>query len=386
MIYAIRDRRPHIDDSGRAHYNEITQFVTVQANEPLIRKLPPTEGKAGQNIKGEVIPPTPGESVMFNIKLAGTKISPDDPDVLIAEIYGQPVFVEDGAIVESTITVENVDHNTGNIEFDGSVMVTGNVTTGMKIDAEGDVIISGMVEEATTINAGGNITIAQGVIGRGSVIDEDGKPGKGIARLNCKGTLSAKFIENSYVVAGRDIEVGELIAHSDVTAKVSVTVGGKNSKRGHIMGGITRAEEFIQVEVLGSQAAVQTKIIAGVNPEYNKALQDTRTQIETKRNEHSGLQIILAKNAKQHSKNNPEMLKKIQSTLKQLANDIEELNTLKEKQEEEMERLNHAKITVNRKAFNCVEITVANHQQKLVEETNGGTYKIQDGELAFEFR
>ena len=386
MLDDIRDRRPLIDDSGQAHYNDIAQFVTVQVDEPLIRIIRPTTGTDGKNIKGEITPATAGEPVMFNNKLTGTKISPENSDILLSEIYGQPVFVEDGAIVEPTITVENVDQTTGNIEFDGSVMVNGNVTTGMKIDAEGDVIISGMVEEATSINAGGDIIVTQGIIGRGSISEDNGKPGKGIAKLKSEGKISAKFIENSIVVAGRDIEVGELIAHSDVTAKHSIKVGGKNSKHGHIMGGITRADDLIQVEILGSQAAVNTKILAGVNPACDKALKEIQSKLETKVGEHSGLQIILAKTIKQQSKKNHQMLEKISSTLKQLSSDINELRSQEKSPQEEVEQLKQAKVKVNRKAFNCVEITIFNVQQKLLEEKTGGTFSMQDGELVFNFQ
>jgi uncharacterized protein (DUF342 family) len=385
LIEDIRDRRPRIDEQGRAYYNDITQFVTVKAGDALIRRIPPTEGIAGKTVKGQVIPPTPGEAAMFADNLPGIRIAENNSNLLLADIAGQPVFVENGALVESTITVNDVDQNTGNIVFEGSVMVNGNVTTGMKIEVEGDALIKGMVEEASEITAGGDIIVQQGIIGRGAVFDDHGKPGKGTARLTSKGSISARFIENAMVNAGRCVEVKELIAHSDVSAKHHVTVGGKGAKRGHIMGGVTRAEQYIQAEVLGSPASVSTRIIAGVNPECTAALHETIEKLETKNTERTGLAKVLGQAARQQTNNRKEMLQRLNATLDQLASDINQLNEQYEQHNAELERLKQAKIIVKKKAYNAVEITIADLQEKIAEDKNGGTFLISEGELTQQF-
>lgn len=385
IIQDIRDRRPRIDDEGRAYYNDIVQFVTVKAGDGLIRRIPPSDGVAGQTVKGQVIPPKPGEAAMFAANLHGTRLADNDPNLLLADTAGQPVFVENGALVESTISVDNVDQSTGNIVFEGSVMVNGNVTTGMKIEADGDVLVNGMVEEASEIVAGGDIIVQQGIIGRGAVLDEQGRPGKGTARLDSKGSVSARFIENALINAGHSVEVKELIAHSDVSAKQHVIVGGEGAKRGHIMGGITRAQHYIQAEVLGSPASVATRIVAGVNPEYTAALQETTQRLETKNAERSGLEKVLGKTIQQQTKNRNQILQRLNATLNQLAADINELNELREQQKAEVERLRQAKIIVKKKAYNAVEITIANLQDKLSEEKTGGTFLISEGALVQQF-
>lgn len=385
IIGDIRDRRPRIDDDDRAHYNDISQFVTVRVGEPLIRRILETKGLSGQTVRGEVIPPMPGESVMFAPGLHGARLADGNPNLLIADIAGQPVFVENGAIVEATITVEDVDKKTGNIEFDGSVMVHGNVTTGMRIDADGDVFVTGMIEEASCVNAGGDIIVQQGVIGRGSVTEDDGRPGNGIVRLTSQGTIAARFIENTIVDAGRNVEVSELIAHSDVTAKHAVMVGKKGAKRGHIMGGVTRAEEFIRAEVLGSQACVQTHVIVGINPQYASALNQTCELLESKAGECKGLELALSRAMKEQNKNSSEILQRLQATLAQLSADMNRLTALKLEQKAEVQHLMEARVIVKKRAFNAVDITVANFHERLTEEKNGGTWTIRDKSLCFDF-
>lgn len=61
-----------------------------------------------------------------------------------------------------------MDLSTGNIDFEGSVQVNGNVSSNFVIRAGGNVIISGVVEGAY-IEAGGNIIIARGMNGMARV-------------------------------------------------------------------------------------------------------------------------------------------------------------------------------------------------------------------------
>jgi len=60
--------------------------------------------------------------------------------------------------------VENVDINSGNITFDGSLEVKGDVAEGMTIDVTGDVYIQGGVERAA-VKAGHNIKVGGGIFG-----------------------------------------------------------------------------------------------------------------------------------------------------------------------------------------------------------------------------
>lgn len=81
---------------------------------------------------------------------------------------GHVSLVEGKVFVSDVYEVENVDLSTGNIDFEGSVQVNGNVSSNFVIRAGGNVIISGVVEGAY-IEAGGNIIIARGMNGMARV-------------------------------------------------------------------------------------------------------------------------------------------------------------------------------------------------------------------------
>jgi uncharacterized protein (DUF342 family) len=389
LIPNAKDRRPRIDESGIAHYHDIGELVTVQAGDALMRRIPATPGTPGINIKGVEVPANPGEEMMFASNLSGTEVSPDDPNLLLAAINGQPIVVDHGAIVEKTLVVNNVDLTTGNIKFDGTVVVKGNVTTSLTVKTTGDVYVHGMVEEACYIEAGGDIEITQGVIGRGSIREDNGHPGKGIAVLRCRGCVRAKFIENCVANAGRDVIVSELIAHSDITAKEQVIVGKKNSRRGQIMGGITRADRHVQAQIIGTPGGNHTKVEVGPIQKYEKHICELEPLLKAKHAERTNIEKVFShafKANKLKYEALPPYLEKLQNTLNRLVAEINALNRQKEHFENYVETLWSADIHVSKQVLNAVEFLICDTPRKFNLEHVGGTFRFDSKESKVEFQ
>ena len=212
------DKRPLINEDGTVDYREIGAFVTVDAGDALMRKHPPTPGTNGCDIHGNVLMARAGKNLAFASKLSGVEVDADDPaDLLRASIGGQPEVVDRGMNVNPVIRVDNVDLSTGNIHFDGTVKIRGNVAEGLKVHATSDIYVSGMIEGAE-LEAGGDIVVSRGIVGRGEVRKKGGEQGCGIARLKSGGTVKARFIENAVVEATDTIQVGELVTHSELIA------------------------------------------------------------------------------------------------------------------------------------------------------------------------
>ncbi|WP_455209910.1 DUF342 domain-containing protein [Kaarinaea lacus] len=388
LIPDAKDRRPRIDSAGIAHYHDIGELITVKRGDKLMRRIPATVGKAGVNIKGEVVPPAPGQDTMFAPNLNGTEISPDDPNLLLAAINGQPILVDNGAIVEKTLVIDNVNLATGNIKFDGTVIVKGDVTTGLSVKTTGDVYIHGMVEEACHVEAGGDIEITQGVIGRGSIKEDNGQPGKGIVCLRCRGSLTAKFIENCVVMSGKDIVVAELIAHSDITASGKVIVGLKNSRRGQIMGGITRADQLVQAQTIGTQGGNHTRVEVGPIHKYEHHMGEIEDLLKAKYAERTNIEKVFAqafKAQKADYDSLPPFLHKLQQTLNRLAAEINGLKRQQQHYQEYVETLRSAKIQVNKQVLNAVEFLICDTPRKFNLEHIGGTFTFDGKESKVEF-
>ncbi len=389
LIPDIKDRRPRIDDDGVAHYKDISQLITVRPGDELLLRHLPTEGTPGQTVTGAVISATRGTDMMFASSLAGTQIDPQNSNLLRAAIVGQPVFIESGAIVEPTVTVDNVDMKSGNIDFDGTVIVKGNVTTGMLIKVLGDVHVHGMVEAATVIEASGDITVKNGVIGRGSITEDNGQPGKGIVRLHAAGNLQARFIENCICQAGNNIQVEELIAHSDVIAGQQILVGGNRAKRGNIMGGICRAETLVEAQVIGSPSGACTQIEVGVSPQKLEQLQQLNAELEEKNKQREALEIAwvrlsqLQHSAKPMSAAQKTQVMRIRATLNSLTEDLKALEQNKASLQSALGLLASARIIAHRKFHQGIEMAVFTAQSKCTEERGPGVFQLQDRTISY---
>src|SRR5690625_7810254 len=107
--------------------------------------------------------------------------------------------------VDPNLKVQNVDLSTGNIDFDGSLEVTGDVTSGFVVRASGDIVVRGMGEKAE-IHARKNLTVAGGVIGEEVGRDEHNQL-RLRTQLRAGGNLSAKWVSPADLAARGEIHV-----------------------------------------------------------------------------------------------------------------------------------------------------------------------------------
>ena len=76
--------------------------------------------------------------------------------------------------------------------------------------------------------------------------------------------ITARFIENANVIAGKNVTSGTAIIRSNVTAGDSVIA---QSGKGTIFGGYIHATTSVQAKVIGAPAQVHTEIILGMTGE-----------------------------------------------------------------------------------------------------------------------
>lgn len=235
------------DNNGRVDFKNLQLFVLVKKGDILARRIPHTAGITGKNVLGEEIHPKPGKPRPVP---SGKNTRIQNENDIVAEIDGQVVDSGNMISVDSRFEVSgNVDVSTGNIEFDGSVHISGDVEQGFTVKATGDVEIGGAVAGGSV--EGNNIYINGGVQGMNG--------GKVIAR----GNISASFAENAELEAGRDIHILDVALHSTLIAGGRIVLEGK---RGVITGGAISAGEEIRAQIIGNAANVITKISVGQNP------------------------------------------------------------------------------------------------------------------------
>ena len=158
------ERKPKIDENGMADYRELGDIPVVFKDSVVMQRTPPVEGKQGCDIYGEVIMPKVGADTPFSKDMTGVYINPDDENQLLSSVTGQPVAVPNGMTVSAILTLKTVDFSTGNIRFDGAIVIKGDVTEGMNVYALEDIVIEGSVINAS-VKSMGSLNIKGGVTG-----------------------------------------------------------------------------------------------------------------------------------------------------------------------------------------------------------------------------
>lgn len=278
LIEQSVNREPKLDERGLIDYREHGDIVVVQAGAALMRRTPADPGTPGQTVKGRSLPAIAGHDVGFAAKLDGATVSGSDPNLLVALVSGQPVLVSAGVMVEPILRVKEVNMATGNIHFDGTVHVAGEVVQGMKVQASGDIVVDGMVDGGQ-LDAGGNITVAGGLIAH--------------AKLHAGGTVMARFAEGAQVFAGTLIAIGDMVLDCQLHSLNQIIIGANAPQRGRLVGGSTTAAMLLKVPLLGSAKASLTKVVVGSNPELDARYAALLKRIEEEKVTEANLEKLM---------------------------------------------------------------------------------------------
>lgn len=378
LLPEISDRRPKQRDDGTVDYRDIGLCFTVKPETLLMKKIPPTIGIAGTSVTGKVIPAKPGRDLNFAAPLVGVMLDAEDKNYLRARIGGQPILVEHGVRVEPVINFKEVDLTTGNIEFDGTVNVAGNVVAGLSIRTSGDIFVAGMMEGAS-LEAGGSVKVAKGVIGRGELRNDAGELNSSIARIKAGSSIQARFFENAWVEAGSDIMADELVAHCEINAKGAVVVGKDRAKKGHILGGSVFAEQGIKAQVIGSASGVKGKLEAGISRSVRARLVEVRDTLIAKCAERDKLATVLGRAAQLPK----EMAERARATLDKAELTIKALQDERDALQLKIATDVNARITVGAKAFEGNTLFLGERNLTIDQERGPGKFTLAEGEIVF---
>ena len=264
--------KPKLLENGTVDHKELNYFIRASKGEILAKKILPTEPKNGTTVTGRSIKGKPGKKV--ELKKGKNVTISNDGMFLLAQAGGMIKFEDERvSIIEVLEINEDVSISTGNIFFDGKIIVRGNVEAGYKINGGDDVEIFGIVHGAE-INAV-NINIHQGV--------------HNSARLIATGNITTNFMESCYAEAKGDI-ICDAIIHSEIKCLGRVIA---KEKKGLILGGRINARREVIAKTIGSQTGSPTRIFVGIDENLLLDLKDTKKIVdETKKDLEKIVQAI----------------------------------------------------------------------------------------------
>jgi len=237
--------RPQRKTDEKVDMRDLGEIICVKAGSPISRRIAPTNGRNGYTVTNTPLESEPGEWVAFKPG-SGTQISDTDDNVLVAEINGMPKFKDEQMWVDDTFICKGCNVGTGNINYDGAVLVNGDVTEKMKIVATGDVTINGFVDSAT-IQAGGDIIITEGAMGKVNENNADYA-----TSLIAQGSVHVQHGQGLDIMCNGNVTIGRQLAHSRVICRGSVIVGPIDNPNGNLFACEIQSQDAVRAGTLGA--------------------------------------------------------------------------------------------------------------------------------------
>ena len=239
---------PKLNEDGTVDFRNLGLIETIDEGKPLAKIIDPTDGLQGTNVFGKPVPSVPGKPAPKLPKGKNTKQSSDGKE-LIAERSGQIVMSGSSISVSELLEIkQDVDNSTGNIDFNGSIVINGNIRQGFRVSAVGNIEVKGLIEGAE-VTCEGNLIADKGIIGMNS------------SSIKVNGSISARTIQEANIEVGGDI-ISNAIMHSHVRCNGRIVLAGK----GLLVGGDVFCREAVTVNIIGSSLGTHTEIKTGIEP------------------------------------------------------------------------------------------------------------------------
>ncbi len=247
-----------VDEQGNVDYKSETPFVMVKKGDRIAVLHPGQEGKQGANVVGGRLEPAHERHPTYTL---GENVENRDGEVL-SLIDGLFDLTKNVISVRSVLVVDTgVDYHTGNIDFQGDVLILGDVQEGFTVKAGGSVRVDRTLD-ASVLECEGDLVVKQGIIGR-----KDGV-------LQVGGSVRAKFLENCVVEARGPVEIAAGIIRSSVYSGASIACG----PRCVVVGGVFFAQDGFRAHQIGGSTAPRTEIYCGLDYSVVKKLDWAKDQ------------------------------------------------------------------------------------------------------------
>ncbi len=240
--------KPKLLSNGKVDYREFTKFIFVAKDQLIVKRTPAEKGKEGRDITGNVIKPVEGQDVQVEI-IDGVYANLEKTEFR-SKYNGHVVLSGNSISVFPLLEIDgDVDMRIGNLRFEGTIHITGNVQSGFLIEAD-DIIVDGIVENAE-LKARNTIVIKRGI---------KGNINKGYVKAG--GNISIGYCENGCIITGGELTIEKYCFNSNVEAN-SISASGSEAV---ISGGSIKAFSLINVNKIGSKSSGKMEVVLGYSP------------------------------------------------------------------------------------------------------------------------
>ena len=325
-------RKPKVLEDGSVDYRNVDWFEMVKTGQKLAVYHEAEDGTDGYTVTGNAIKARKGLEKRI---LVGKGFRMEDDRKTYYAVTDGMISLEDNEMrITNHMLLDEVTLATGNIQFDGSIHIRGDVGFGALVKATGDIVIDGNVE-AATIESGGNVVLKKGMNSAGRGVITAGKD------------VMSTFFEAVRVEAKGNIEVAKCL-NSQLYAEGLIT----STKV--IAGGIAQAEAGFRMKHVGNQAGLRTILKLKVSDriwEENRitklAIQDVKEELGMLNRSYEEYQVKFPPEVR----NSMPLFQKIENAVYTKNKQLEQLEKVEEELETRIKRSREAKIYISGQAF-----------------------------------
>ncbi|MCG8550328.1 MAG: FapA family protein, partial [Desulfobacterales bacterium] len=236
-------RAGRLNPDGSIDYRDRGEVPHVKEDTMLASKILPEPGEPGVDVKGMEMPVPEPEDPAFSAG-PGTRFNEEKTEIF-STADGEPHLDVMGVVsVNKELKIKgDVGYETGNIEFNGNVIVPGTVKEGFKVKC---VSLTAKEISGAQIDLSGDLNVSMGIV--------DTK------LINVKGDIQAKYIHNSIINSFGDLTVQKEIVDSTIYLS-----GACNNERGVILNSTLSAKCGIKTGTVGNEAVAPSVLTVGVD-------------------------------------------------------------------------------------------------------------------------
>lgn len=361
--------KPQILDDGSVDYRGGRRFPFVREGKSAGTWIMATKGqRKGLDVQGNILEPDDGAEIDTafgkSFELQEDEKNSRPVKHIMPLLSGLLKIKKKTAEVDPVLEVQVVDYSTGNIDFDGTLVIKETINDGFKVKCTGDIHIHGNIG-ACEIESDGDLFVKGGVNGGGA------------AKIRSGGSIYIKYAENCRMVARDSIFVVSHTVLSNLISLKDIIVGIKRVK-GRVIGSDLYAWRRIETDIIGSKlSSADSHLFAGINKEVYDEMMEKKAALELTKIEITKIQNDIK---------SPKDIRKayLDGLRLQLNEKIEELNTgLEEVKvlEEQIfnEEVEHVLVRGGAKAH--TEILLAQQSQELFSDVKGVKFVLEEGKI-----
>lgn len=250
----------HHEDEGAVDYYNQTHYICVHEGDVIGRIHQPTAGDDGVNLLGLVVAAKPGRPAA--LVLDETLKLTEDGQV-VAKVSGSIEAEGHCLRVSQELHVAgDVDFSTGNIDFEGNVIVRGGIKDKFHVKCRDDLSVTGVIE-AAHIEVGRDLCVSTGVNGHERAVVSVGRH------------VRARYISQAKLCVHRNVMIQRELLNCEAHIAGDLMI-----PTGDVVGGVIHVLGVAHLGVLGSEGGIATELHLASSPRHEHQIRRAMAELQ----------------------------------------------------------------------------------------------------------